>query len=155
MKRFSFLTALFAPLGLAFQTQVKPNNLDTRNPPVTAIPLNVRLFGVFGNSFTQVRLGSGLQAVVRTGTGDPFIEIVVLPVAPLLPTETIIPATRVSNNRYSVTDTPTLANRTLKVYRNGLFMTPGLDYNRNGNAEVVFTTIVGDDDVITFVYSGV
>ncbi|CAB4142668.1 hypothetical protein UFOVP434_28 [uncultured Caudovirales phage] len=157
MNRFKFLSALFlAPLAFA-QSVVNKNQIKTRQN-ATGVPLqDVQLLGNYGESeFLEIRLGAGLAAQMKTVGTDSFIEIVSTVQPQPAIRELTIPATRNSNNRYSVTAPPAnLANRNLRVYYNGLFMTPEFDYSRDGDSAVIFKYIVADNSTVTFVYSGV
>ena len=156
MNRLKFILSLLAPTTIFAQTRLKPENLDIRAAQ-GAVPLtDVKIYGSYGQSFfTQIALGEGLAAQMRTINSVPTLEIITTN-APLLvlPLELTIQATRVSNNIYNVPDGPNLADRNLKVFDNGIFQTPGVDYSRNGNNQVQFTTIRPADSIVTFVYSG-
>lgn len=156
MNRLKFILSLLAPSALFAQSRVKPENLDIRAAGASIALTNVKLYGNYGLSFfTQISLGSGLAAQMRTISGVPTLEIVATATNLVIPVELTLSASRVSNNIYSVTDGPTLVNRNLKVFFNGLFQTPIIDYVRNGNNQVQFTTILSTDSIVTFVYSGV
>ncbi len=156
MNRLKFILALLAPTALFAQTRVKPENLDIRAAAGTVPLTDVKLYGSYGQSFfTQISLGAGLAAQMRTVGGVPILEIVSTATPLSAPAELILQAARVSNNTYNVPDLPILANRTLKVFYNGIFQTPVIDYVRSGNNQVNFTTILGADAVVTFVYSGI
>ena len=156
MNRFKFLMAMLSPSLLFAQSRVKPENLDLRNVAGTIPLADVKIYGNYGQSFfTQISLGAGLAAQMRTVAGVAVLEIVSTVTATAAPSELLTQANRVSNNTYSITDAPVLAGRTLKVFYNGLFQTPVVDYVRNGNNQVQFTTIVGNDSIVTFLYSGI
>lgn len=156
MNRLKFILSLLAPSALFAQSRVKPENLDIRAAAGTIPLTDVKLYGNYGQSFfTQISLGTGLAAQMRTVNSVPTLEIVATAPPINLPVELTIPATRVSNNTYNVPDTPVLAGRGLKVFYNGTFQTPTLDYTRSGNNQVQFTSIIPADSTITFVYSGI
>jgi len=156
MNRLKFILSMLAPSMLFAQTRVKPENLDIRSASGTVPLTDVTVYGNYGQSFfTKIALGSGLAAQMRTVAGVPTLEIVATAPQTNVPLELTIQATRVSNNTFSVTDSPTLAARNLKVFYNGAFQTPVVDYVRSGNNQVQFTTIIPTDSIITFVYSGI
>lgn len=156
MNRLKFILSILTPSALLAQTRLKPTNLDVREPEVTAPINNLKLYGRYGGSFfTEISIGAGLISTLKVVNGAPTIELTALAQPVNLPLELTQQADRVSNNTYSIPITPVLGSRRLKVYNNGLFQTPGVDYTRDGDNAVRFTSIIEDGSVITFVYSGV
>jgi hypothetical protein len=156
MNRLKFILSILAPSVLFAQSRVKPENLDIRAAAGTVPLTDVKLYGNYGQSFfTQIALGSGLTTQMRNINGVPTLELATTAAPVMLPSELTIQATRVSNNTYSVPDSPTLIGRNLKVFYNGLFQTPVVDYLRNGNNQVQFTTILSTDAIVTFIYFGI
>ncbi len=156
MNRLKFLLALLSPAALFSQTRVKPGNLDIRDPDPAAQINNLKLYGRYGNSFfTEIIIGAGLVSSIKQVNGLSVIELNAMAQPLNLPLELTQQAARISNNTYSVVQTPVLVGRRLNVYYNGFFQTPGVDYVRDGDNAVKFTSIISDDSIITFVFAGV
>lgn len=153
MSRLKFITAFFAGLGAYAQTRIRPGTLDTKQNITSTEVQNLGLWGSFNqNFFTRISLGANINATVRQGPGgSQIIELnATTPPQPAL----TIPATRVSTTQFSVPLTPALTNRSLQVFYNGLFMTPGFDYTRDTAVNSVTFLYPVDEStpVITFVY---
>lgn len=156
MNRLKFILSILTPSALLAQTRLKPTNLDVRDPEVTAPINNLRLYGRYGGSFfTEVSIGAGLISTLKIINGAPTIELTATAQPVNLPLELTQQADRVTNNTYSIPVSPVLSLRRLTVYNNGMFQTPAVDYTRDGDNAVRFTSIIEDGSIITFVYAGV
>lgn len=156
MKRFAFLSSMFAwPLS-AFQTKLNTKSLDSRDITSAAQAQSVTLYARAGATyFAEVRVGTGLSVDVSQIGSKNVLTLNALPQTATFPLQSTQRATGTSPTQWGIVSPVDMSNRNLQVYLNGLFQTPGFDYTRTTDKGVTFNFDQTPDSTVTFTFSGV